>query len=243
VTLIPVLIPTTRGNASDGFLCGNLPTPQDYASSGHSHEPEEDRLVQVVPPDALQALLTTKGFVKFERRFGTLTKSQKAHICATFYLIEEWRSGDPKKRSKYLGWTQSQREAEEWFGKGPESAELAKHLFESDKALVEAQGLQGTVTDLLNRRGEVRVWRNKHTNGPCPGIFVKDFVEALFVLLLLNLTDPNSEAICARCKKPYLRTKSTQLFCTQKCANNARKTRQRIRKRNQEAAGGTHKAR
>lgn len=200
--------------------------------------------MRVVPPDAIQALLSGKGFAKFERRFGALTKGQKARIHGTFSLIEEWRTGDPEKRNKYLGWTMSQRNAEEFLGKGTaESAWLARHLFRSDKELVEAQGLQRTVTDLLNRHGEVRVWWNKQMNAPCPGILVKDLAGALYMLLLLNLADPSSLAICPRCKAHYTRTKSTQKFCTLRCGNNARQERKRIKERDQEAQCGTRKAR
>lgn len=212
----------------------------------HSHEPEDDRQVKVVPFDALQALLKlSKSFPEFEDRFGRVSKREKAHIVATFKLIEEWRSGDRAKREEYLGWKRSQINAfvKEYADKGsPLGSEFAQHLIDSDKERVEGQSLQCTVTDLLNRRADVRVWWNAHTQTPCPGIFVENFVEALFVLLLLNLSNAVSRAVCP-CGKAFTRTKTTQVFHSARCGNRDRKARQRSRERDEEAKRGTQKAR
>jgi len=244
--MIPVIIPTPNGIACDGVLYGNLPTLVDYASLAHSHEPEDDRRVTVVADDALQNLLKpSKAFARFERRFGDVSDVERARINSTFRLIEEWRAGNPHKRVEYLAWMRLGINTlhKELGAKGsplPES--FTDSLTKRNEELVKAQGPARTVSDLLNRRGELRVWWNAQLKTPCPGIFVQNFVEALFVLLLLNLTNPEGVAICP-CEKKFTRTKTTQLFCSARCGNKERKARQRSRQRDEEAKRGARKTR
>lgn len=245
--MIPVIIPTPKGGTSDGVLYGNLPTLEDYASPSHSHEPEDNKPVSVVPDDALQALLRQSGssFAKFERRFTPVSDRQRAEIMATFRLIEWWRTGNPAKRTNYLAWKSLQIDKfhKELAARGsPVPDSLSKYVIESQERLLDSQGLESTVTASLNRKGEVRVWWNATSTSPSPGILVPNFVEALFALLLLNLENPESIAECP-CGEKFPRTKTTQIFHSARCANKYRKARQREKEREEGAKRGTRKTR
>ena len=240
--MIPVLIPARQEKASDGFLCGEPPTYEDLLHQ--EFDWEEDRPVLVVPPEALQSLLSSpKGINRLQPRFGAVSEKERAQLRATFYLVEEWRTGSVGNREEFSKWTAIQRVAEREESPDSRSRRVADFLARHSIELVDKQGLQKSIAELLHGRGDVRLWWNRQMNAPFPGIFVENFVEGLFVLLLLNLANPESIAKCPRCGKSFIRTKTIQRFCDGKCGNNDRQARHRSKVKNQEEKHGTKKAR
>jgi len=243
--MLPVLIPTSGDNTSDGVAFADVPSLSEYGICD-PRDLQADCRVRVVPLESLQALLNeSPTFAKFERSLGAVSDRERAQLLGLFALIEEWRSSDRAKREKYFAWTRAKRSAERKEATNrrgqEESNRIAQSLFEHDKAVVERKGPQRTVADLLNGLGTVRIWGNKRTGAPCPGVFVHDFQEALLVLLPLNLADSESFARCPSCKRIFTRTNPTRLFRTAKCGNNDRKQRQRAREQDRRAGGGTAK--
>ena len=227
--MINVLIPVDSALA-DGTAY------QDPISIHEFHEPqlEKDCAVKVVPPEALQALLKlSKSFATYEKRFGQVSDRDRAEILALFSLIEEERTWDNAKREEYLKWTLIKRREERKEAKirrSPEQAvKMARILAEYDKASLEKRGRLRTITDNLNGREFLRVWWDRKNETLSVGVLVRSFRDALTVLLLLNLGNPESVAVCARCHKRFTRTKTTQDFCSLRCGNAARKARQRLK--------------
>jgi hypothetical protein len=101
------------------------------------------------------------------------------------------------------------------------------------KALSSVLRLIGLVSELI-------VWQNAKTKALEPGIRVETFSNALLALLFLSLHNSESLAICP-CGKRYTRTKTTQIFCTARCAARERKARQRSREK--EDTNGPQKTR
>ena len=116
---------------------------------------------------------------------------------------------------------------------------LARH----DLDYVESRSLPRAITDRLNGLGTLRIWRDKRTDSLSLGVLADDFVWALHLLLLLNLANSESVAVCGRCRKRFTRTKTNQDFCSLRCGNSARKARQRLKEKEKEIHDGTRKAR
>jgi hypothetical protein len=244
-TLISVLISENSNAAADGIVYADEPSISEYEVSERLHLPENCP-VRVVPAAALQALLKqSQSFAAFEKRFGQVSKSQKANILALFSLIEEERTWDETKRQDFIRWTLTKRRAQRDEAKvkrSPDEAErMASIIADHDRASVERRGLLRTITDELNGLGTLRIWRDKRTDSLSIGVLADDFVAALRILLLLNLANSESAAVCGWCKKRFTRTKTNMDFCSLRCGNNARKARQRAKQK--ETYNGPRKAR
>lgn len=235
---ITVLISVADDARNDGLVFSDAP----YASEFEGFPDEglhRDCPVRVVPAQALQELLKeSRSFAAiYEKRFGQVSKRDKADILALFALVEEERNWDPAKRQEYENWTLEKRRAErEEAGtrRSPgEDERRARFLANHDMACLEKRGSVHTVggmhaiTDRLSGWATLRVWRDKRTAALALGILAEDFVGALHVLLLLNLARSESLAVCARCRARYTRTMTTQNYCSLRCGNAARKARQR----------------
>ncbi|MBA3914201.1 MAG: hypothetical protein H0X25_10220 [Acidobacteriales bacterium] len=98
-----------------------------------------------------------------------------------------------------------------------------------------------TIARQLTGLGTLRVWFDKRNETLSPGIVAADFNEALYVLLLLNLANVESVAICTRCGHQFRRTRTAQAFCSLRCGNNARQAKQRMKRKGEKNV--TRKAR
>jgi hypothetical protein len=236
---ITVLISVADDARNDGVVFKDAPSPYEFTLPD---EVLHDCPVSVVPAEALQALLKlSRSFAIYEQRFGQVSERDKADILALFSLIEEERNWNPAKRQEFEKWTLAKRRAERKEAPvklSPEEAErMARYLANHDKACLEKRGCLHTmgglhaITDRLSGWATLRVWRNKRTDTLSLGILAEDFVGALHVLLLLNLANSESLAVCAWCNKRYTRTMTSQNFCSKRCGNNARKARERSRKK------------
>jgi hypothetical protein len=243
--VISVLIPETSKATVDGIAYADEPSISEYVLSERLHLPE-NCTVRVVPVAALQALLKeSQSFAAFEKRFGQVSKSQKANILALFSLIEEERTWDETKRQDFIRWTLIKRRAQRAEAKVKRSREeaeaMANTMADHDRASVDRRGLLRTITDELNGLGTLRIWRDKRTDSLSLGVLADDFVSALRILLLLNLANSESVAVCGWCKKRFTRTKTNMDFCSLRCGNNARKARQRAKQK--ETHNGPRKTR
>jgi hypothetical protein len=243
--MIDVLIPETSKASADGVAFADEPSISEYEVSETFHV-RENCMVRIVPPAALQALLRQgQSFALFEKRFGQVSKSQKASILALFSLIEEERTWDQDKRLDFIRWTLVKRRAQQDEAKVKRSPEeddgMARSLAEHDRAWVDKRGRLRTITDQLNGLGTLRLWRDKHTDSLSVGVLAEDFLDALLILLLLNLGNAESVAVCGWCGKRFTRTKTNMDFCSLRCGNNARKARQRAK--HKEIRNGSRKAR
>ena len=233
--MISVLVPETSKAAADGIAYADEPSISEFALSERLHISENCR-VRVVPAAALQALLKrSQSFAMFEKRFGQVSESKKASILALFNLIEEERTWDKTKRQEFARWTLIKRRAQTDEAKVKRSREdaatMANTMADHDRAWVERRGLLRTITDELNGLGTLRIWRDKRTDSLSLGVLADDFVAALRILLLLNLANSESAAVCGWCKKRFTRTKTNMDFCSLRCGNNARKARQRAKQK------------
>ena len=202
-------------------------------------EVTEDLLVRVVPPEALQRFLEkSPKFRALEQRFGRISPRHKLILRSLFVLLEQIRSsGGPRKRSRYYGYLLQIRTVERREASvkrtGQESESMARYLFELDRKRFERSSPLKELVRHLHYRGSLRLWMDRRTKTLAPGVLSANFNDALLNLLLLNLANPASVAICPRCAAQFMRSKSTQIFCSGRCANNDRKARQRLRERDQ----------
>lgn len=243
--MISILIPAPDNALADGTAYADAPSISEYELSDE-HYPQENCPVRVVPAEALQALLKkSRSFTTYEKRFGEVTKAQKASVLALFSLIEEERTLGETKRQEFDTWTLIKRRAERDEAKvkrSPEEAEMmASRLAEHDRAWVERRGRLRTITDQLNGLGTLRIWRDNRTDSLSVGVLADDFRSALLILLLLNLANSESVAVCGWCSKRFTRTKTNMEFCSLRCGNNARKARQRAK--HKEMHNGSRKTR
>jgi hypothetical protein len=245
--MVNVLIPAPDNARADGVAYADAASTCEYELPPDELHLQDDCPVRVVPAEALQALLKLRqSFATYEKRFGQVSSRDRANILALFSLVEEERTWDQTKRQEYVTWTLIKRRAERKEARAKRSPEeakrMAKILADHDSAHLERRGRLHTITDQLNGCGSLRVWWDKRTDTLSPGVFAGSFVEALHVLLLLNLASSESVAVCAWCNKRFCRTMTTQDFCSLRCGNNARKARQRSREK-ENSTYGSRKAR
>jgi hypothetical protein len=240
--MVSVLIPAAKHR--HGVVLADAPCLCEHEIH-HADELRDDCPVWAVPMGALQALLRrSSSFAAYEKRFGQVSDSERAGILALFSLIEHERTFDEAKLRSWRDWIfiKHKKEREEAHVKHAleESDAMARRLSRCDTDALDRGGAVRSIANTLSG-GILRVWRDERSDILAPGILVNDFREALHVLLLLNLASPESLAQCGKCGKQFTRTKVTQQFCSLRCGNNARKTRQRLKQKG--ATSGPHKTR
>jgi len=244
--MIPVVIQCPARTRRDGLQFFDR-APIDDPAETHDLDPlfveVDPEPVCVVPADALLSLLERRGrFTGYEKRFGSVPDRDRAILLALFNLIEATRTGQAQYENEYLGFLEAARRRAPARDKVnvldvlPLRASELKDNAEKKKMLSTAFRAVGLATTLT-------VWWNETTKTLEPGLHAgESFSDALFALLFLSLQNSVGSARCARCRKPYTRTKTTQIFCSAKCSANERKARQRSREK-ESLSHGTHKTR
>ncbi|MGB9234738.1 MAG: hypothetical protein WCC04_10015 [Terriglobales bacterium] len=203
----------------------------------------------MVPPDALRSLLDRqpKKFAAYEKRFGSVPDRDRANLIGSFQLMERVRTGQELYEKNYLGFMRAVRKIDLQAAsvRKPELYSKAQGFIQQDEIKLKNAGPVKTLSvalNLVNTVTHLMVWWNETTETLEPCLLALDFVYALYALQFMGLQSPESSAICARCKKGYTRTKTTQIFCSAKCSANERKARQRSREK-ESLSHGTRKAR
>jgi hypothetical protein len=232
--MISVLVPAA-GASADGLVFADPPDITEFDLPNY-REVTEDCPVWVVPPGALQAFLEKSSkFKALEKKFGRLSHREQIRLKSLFELLELVRSADPQKHERYCALLLLNRQVEQAEAKVQRSQEeneqMTRTLFEHDRRAFDERGPVGELIERLGLCGSLRIWLDTRTKTVAPGIFAGSFYGALLSLLVLNLANPKSVAICPKCKSQFRRSKSTMIFCSSRCASNDRKARQRSRER------------
>jgi predicted RNA-binding Zn-ribbon protein involved in translation (DUF1610 family) len=119
-----------------------------------------------------------------------------------------------------------------------EIEKLKQFFYEHEGGILKRKGERKVIAQALSDTGRLRLWQREEDGALCPGLLAGDFTNSLFVHLCLSLSDSEGLAICGACGKKYRRTKTTQVYCSPKCGNRARKARQRAKEKH-----GTRKKR
>jgi hypothetical protein len=80
------------------------------------------------------------------------------------------------------------------------------------------------------------VWWAQKEKKLAPGFYCADIMTALYALLLSGIGNPGGIAVCQRCKAPFIRSKSVQLYCGHPCQVAAGMKRYRMKLKRQAAS-------
>jgi hypothetical protein len=197
----------------------------------------------IVPPGIAAAIaqLDKKALKRLDNRFGKLPDSQVAKLVAHSKVLDAARLRDVGKMREYFDWL---RVADSKLPRPPTKeaqgrailAAYRKHVIEqikgSDERLIawaeehSSDFLELARPIMFHYRGQLE---------PQLGLLVRTFNPedglsvALGVQLILDTQGSSGLSYCARCDKPYIRTKQGQQFCSLKCGNNERQARRRAK--------------
>jgi hypothetical protein len=203
-----------------------------------------DIRVRVVAPGSVEDLLADAPRGSRARTYPTVRQTQRAGLFALLRLTQLIQTRQSKHRAAYVSlefgeevrrWIAEDAKLRDAFGANNWPRLNKERLADARKSVVKSLARRirfplSEVSRQLNgrlRKATFVVWWADRDKKLFPGIFCEEMETAFAAMLVSRVASPEGLAVCQRCGKRFVRKKRIQRYCTLRCGNAARKSRQR----------------
>ena len=188
---IPVLIDSDRSKA-EGFVPSSLWSNASLTG-----------VMRLQPKAVIDALKNPEQRQRFQREHGTVWNE----LLDLLALLERMNAGDYSPIIK----TSESDVAERIEGD-------VLHI--TVKSTITGKSLAFAISEAFTKGlSKVRfvVWWSVIAHKFIPGLYCRDTMTAIYASVLSAMGTPGGVGVCQKCKTPFIRSRSKQLYCSHKC--------------------------
>jgi len=229
VTAIPVLVPAVPHVKRDGTI---------YQTADY------DIAVRILTLTDPEALLIENPKTSHDEEFQRVGRRQQVGLLALLRLTQAVQTRNPADLKAYLRlesadeisrWVDSQSKLRSALGARNWPKPKRKDVEAAQESIVRsvARRIRFPLSEIarqLNarlRQAKFVIWWVERERKFAPGIFCEDAATAFAALLVAHVASPEGLGVCERCGTRFSRKKRIQRYCSLRCGNAARKSRQR----------------